>query len=209
MQTAETVTAGATAKPSTAVDPTLWVDDHGDFLFRYAVVRLRDEALAEDCVQEALLSAIQSLDSYSGRSTERTWLTGILKHKIIDHYRKSARLQPITEAETNLSSLDPFFNRDGRWKDHWHDDFEPVDWRVTPESAMEQAEFFKTFQQCMRKLPEKVAGAFALREMDGLDTDEICEVLNLTASNFWVIMHRARMNLRRCMELNWFKKAYK
>jgi len=209
MQTGETVAVKRTDKKPSAVDPATWVDDHGDFLFRYAVVRLRDETLAEDCVQETMLSAIQAIATYRGRSAERTWLTGILKHKIIDHFRKSVREQPITENETDLSGLDNFFNLDGRWKDHWHDDFEPVDWRITPEAAMEQTEFFKTFNRCMSKLPERVAGVFALREMDGLDTEMICDVLEISTSNFWVMMHRARMNLRRCMELNWFKKAYK
>lgn len=209
MQSAEAVAGEPTDKQTAVIDPTSWVDDHGDFLFRYAFVRLRDETLAEDCVQETLLSAIQSLDNYGGKSTERTWLTGILKHKIIDYFRKSVREQPIAQAETDLSGLDSFFNQEGRWKDHWHDEFEPVDWRVTPDAAMEQAEFFKTFHRCLGKLPERVAGVFALREMDGLETSEICEVLKLSTSNFWVMMHRARMNLRRCMELNWFKKAYK
>lgn len=209
METGETVAVLKADEQAISVDPTTWVDDHGDYLFRYAVVRLRDESLAEDCVQETLLSAIQSLRGYGGRATERTWLTGILKHKIIDHFRRSVREQPIIEEETDLSGLDNFFNQSGRWKDHWHNDFEPVDWRVTPEAATEQTEFFKTFHGCMGKLPERVAGVFALREMDGLDTETICEVLRLTASNFWVMMHRARMNLRRCMELNWFKRAYK
>ena len=209
MQTGETVAVVKADEQVKSVDPTQWVDEHGDFLFRYAVVRLRDETLAEDCVQETLLSAIQSIESYGGRATERTWLTGILKHKIIDHFRRSVREQPITDEETDISGLDNFFNQSGRWKDHWHDDFEPVDWRLTPEAAMEQTEFFKIFHSCMGKLPARVAGVFAFRELDGLDSDTICEILQLTASNFWVMMHRARMNLRRCMELNWFKKAYK
>jgi RNA polymerase sigma-70 factor (ECF subfamily) len=209
MQTGETVAVIKADEQVRTVDPTRWVDEHGDFLFRYAVVRLRDETLAEDCVQETLLSAIQSLGNYGGRAAERTWLTGILKHKIIDHFRRSVREQPITDDETDISGLDNFFNQSGRWKDHWHDDFEPVDWRITPEAAMEQSEFFKTFYSCMGKLPERVAGVFALREMDGLETSDICEILQLSASNFWVMMHRARMNLRRCMELNWFKKTYK
>ena len=91
MNPAETATVEVTIKKTLPVDPTAWVDEHGDFLFRYAVVRLRDEAIAEDCVQETLLSAIQALGSYGGKATERTWLTGILKHKIVDHFRRSVR----------------------------------------------------------------------------------------------------------------------
>jgi RNA polymerase sigma-70 factor (ECF subfamily) len=209
MHTGETVAVKTADTKAFAVDPTTWVDEHGDFLFRYAVVRLRDETFAEDCVQETLLSAMQALATYRGRSAERTWLTGILKHKIIDHFRRSVREQPITDEEADLSELDNFFNADGRWENHWKRDHAPADWRVTPEEAMEQTEFFKTFYRCMGKLPERVAGVFALREMDGLDTEMICDVLDISTSNFWVMMHRARMNLRRCMELNWFKKAYK
>lgn len=209
MNPAETATVEVTIKKTLPVDPNAWVDEHGDFLFRYAVVRLRDEAIAEDCVQETLLSAIQALGSYGGKATERTWLTGILKHKIVDHFRRSVREQPLSDEGSEDGNFDEFFNRDGRWKDHWHNDFEPVDWRISPEAALEQTEFMTTFQRCLGKLPERVAGVFALRELEGLDTTDVCEVLQVSTANFWVIMHRARMGLRRCMELNWFKKAYR
>ncbi|HEY2865460.1 MAG TPA: sigma-70 family RNA polymerase sigma factor [Pyrinomonadaceae bacterium] len=207
MQPAETATVEVTIEKVSPIDPSAWVDEHGDYLFRYAVVRLRDEDVAEDCVQETLLSAIQSIDSYSGRSTERTWLTGILKYKIVDHFRRSAREQPLPGNGPGDGDFDEFFQPDGRWKDHWQYDLMPVDWAISPEAAMEQTEFRSTFQRCLGKLPDRVAGVFALREMEGLDTVDVCEVLQLTSENFWVMMHRARMGLRRCMELNWFKKA--
>ena len=207
MQPAETAIVQITVKTTVPVDPTTWVDEHGDYLFRYAVVRLRDEAVAEDCVQEAFLSAIKALDSYGGKSTERTWLTGILKHKIIDHFRKSVREEPITEEDTDPTTFDVFFQPDGRWKDHWSRDFKPIEWRITPEAIFQETEFFRVLQGCLSKLPERVAGVFALREMDGLETAEICEILSLSASNFWVMMHRARLGLRRCVELKWFKRA--
>lgn len=206
MQTGEIV-LDPKPQDSVRIDPTAWVDDHGDFLFRYAVVRLRDDSLAEDVVQETLLSAIQSMASYSGKASERTWLTSILKHKIIDHFRKSVREVPIDESDTDMSGFDVFFDRDDEWKNHWRNDLSPSDWNMSPEAALQETEFFKVLQSCMSKLPERVAGVFALREMDGLDSNEICEALCLTAANFWVIMHRARMSLRRCMELNWFKKV--
>jgi RNA polymerase sigma-70 factor (ECF subfamily) len=210
MQTTETIAVVEPPSKRTApIDPESWVDEHGDYLFRYAVVRLRDEAVAEDCVQEALLAAIQSLHSYGGKSNERTWLTGILKHKIVDHFRRSAREEPLSDEDSELSAVDVFFNQDGRWKDHWHNDFEPLEWHISPEAAMEQSEFFAAFQRCLGKLPARVESVFALRELQGMDTSEICEVLQLSTSNFWVMMHRARMGLRRCMELNWFKKAYR
>ena len=209
MQMAETVVVETTIAEVMQVDPTSWVDEHGDYLFRYALIRLRNETAAEDCVQEALLAAIQNLKSYGGKSSERTWLTAILKHKIIDCFRRSAREQPFDDFETDISGFENFFNQSGRWKDHWHNDFEPTDWRISPEAAIQETQFMKTLQQCLGKLPDRVAGVFTLRELDELSAGEICEILQLSASNFWVMMHRARMGLRRCMELNWFKAGYR
>ena len=205
MQTATTATESADQTP--AIDPGQWVDEHGDYLFRYAIVRLRDESLAEDCVQEALLSAMQALGSYSGRSTERTWLTGILKHKIIDHFRKHSREVPLDPAETDLSEFDPLFQRDDEFTDHWNDYLSPRIWLRSPDEALQEGEFFGVLHNCMSKLPERVASVFSLREMNGLETDEICEILSLSSNNFWVMMHRARMALRRCIEINWFMKG--
>lgn len=189
------------------IDATLWVDEHGDYLFRYAVMRVRDEGTAEDLVQDTLLAAIQSLASYGGKSSERTWLTGILKHKIIDHFRKYSREVPLDPAETDLSEFDPLFERQDEFKDHWHDTLSPRIWSMPPDQALQQNEFFGVLQNCISKLPERVAGVFTLREMNGLETAEICEILSLSASNFWVMMHRARMSLRRCIEINWFIKV--
>ena len=203
MLTAETITA----EKSVAVDPTVWVDEHGDYLFRYAVIRLRDETIAEDCVQETLLSAIQAIASYVGKSAERTWLTGILKHKIIDHFRKRSREVSFDISDTDLSEFDPTFTRDDKWTGHWNDRLSPSNWLQSPDEALQESEFFGVLEQCMSKLPDRVAGVFSLREMDGLGTEEICEILQLSSGNFWVIMHRARMALRRCIEVNWFIRS--
>lgn len=189
------------------IDPAAWVDDHGDYLFRYALVRLRDEVRAEDVVQETLLAALQHLSSYSGRSTERTWLTAILKHKIVDQIRKSCKEVPFEPADTDLSEFDPLFERPDEFQGHWSDTLSPRIWNRSPEDAVQQDEFFGVLQRCMGKLPERVAHVFTLREMNELDTEEICSLLELSTSNFWVMMHRARMSLRRCIEINWFMKA--
>lgn len=189
------------------IDPTAWVDEHGDYLFRYALIRLRDEVRAEDAVQEALLAALQHLDSYSGRSTERTWLTAILKHKIIDQIRKACKEVPFDASDTDLSEFDPLFERDDEWNGHWSDTLSPRTWQRSPEDALRQTEFFGVLQTCIGKLPERVAHVFTLREVDELDTDEICRMLDLSTNNFWVMMHRARMSLRRCIEINWFMKT--
>jgi RNA polymerase sigma-70 factor (ECF subfamily) len=206
MQTGETVTSSASEVP-VRIDPERWVDEYGDQLFRYAIVRLRDESLAEDAVQETLLSAIQSRESYSGKAAEQTWLIGILKHKIIDHFRKHSSEVPLDPADTDLSEFDPLFERDDEFKDHWNDHLSPRIWRRSPADALQEDEFFGVLQRCLSKLPERVATVFSLREMNGLDTDEICQILSVSSSNFWVMMHRARMSLRRCIEINWFMKG--
>jgi RNA polymerase sigma-70 factor, ECF subfamily len=210
--TAAAAVTKAGPRVSWNINPTAWVDDHGDFLFRYALMRLRDETAAEDLVQETLLAAIQSLASYAGKSSERTWLTSILKHKIIDYYRRQARETTFGDssaaADADLSSFDRFFERDDEWNGHWNERFAPsANWNMSPEAALEQSEFFDVLENCISKLPEKAAGVFALREMDGLESSEICEIMRLSPSNFWVMMHRARMALRRCIEINWFIKV--
>lgn len=204
-----TVNEGGTdpVQVSLNIDPTTWVDDHGDCLFRYAVARLRDETVAEDIVQETLLSAMQSLSSYAGRASERTWLLGILKHKLIDHFRRRAREVPLDPQETDLSEFDPLFERQDEFKGHWNDYLSPRIWKSSPEDALQQDEFFMVLERCMSKLPERVAAVFSLREMSELGTDQVCEILGLSSSNFWVMMHRARMSLRRCIEINWFVKV--
>lgn len=205
-----TIDAGyedAAAKTPIDIDPARWVDDHGDCLFRYAVSRVRDEAAAEDIVQDTLLSALRSLESYAGKAAERTWLVGILKNKVADHFRKGAREVAFDPTETDLSEFDPMFERTDEWENHWHDTLSPRIWNRSPEESLEQTEFFGVLQDCLAKLPERVANAFTLREMNDIDAVEVCEILGLTQSNFWVMMHRARMSLRRCIEINWFVKA--
>lgn len=190
-----------------AVDPERWVDEHGDSLFRFALVRLRDETLAEDIVQETLLSAIQSMHAYQGKAAERTWLTGILRHKIIDHYRRNRNQVQFTDEDTDLSVTEHFFERPDAWNGHWAIKLRPVDPESSPEDVLERDEFWQMMNRCLGALPSRVANVFTLREMDDLTSEEICELLGLSASNFWVIMYRARMQLRRCIEIKWFRRA--
>jgi RNA polymerase sigma-70 factor (ECF subfamily) len=206
MQIAEQLNS-ANAEATRPIDPTVWVDEHGDYLFRYAVLRLRDESLAEDAVQETLLAAFQAIASYTGQATERTWLTGILKHKIIDHYRKNKNLSQITDEDTDISGLDSFFERPDRWDGHWVVKLRPVDPEQSPDQVIERDEFWDVMKNCLAALPTRVANVFAMREVDDISSEEICEMLGLSSSNFWVIMHRARMQLRRCIEIKWFRKA--
>jgi len=186
-------------------NPENWVDDYGDYLFRYAMSRLRDRALAEESVQETFLAALKSRTSFEGQSSERTWLVGILKHKIIDHFRKSSRELPLFEEQ--LSNEEDSFRSSGElWAGHWKPDAAPADWGVDPIQALQQREFWNVLQRCLEMLPERLAQVFILREMDEMSSDEICKALNITESNLWVMLHRARAQLRRALEMNYFKQ---
>lgn len=180
-------------------DPTRWVEDHGDCLYRYALVRVRRPELAEDLVQETLLAGVRARAEFSGRSTERTWLVGILKNKIADHFRRLGR----ETAFTDLESLSDEFSH--KFEDgYWNHDLGPKDWGNQPDAASGREEFWETLRACLGKLPPRIADVFMLREMEEMPTREICRNLRISDGNLWVMLHRARMALRECLEMNWF-----
>ena len=178
------------------VNPQTWLERHGDHLYRFALFRLRDRSVAEDMVQETLLAALKSRDSFACISKERTWLIGILKHKIADHFRRNSRDNWCQQADD-----DEFFNNDGSWRV----EARPILWNVNPHSILERKNFEETLHVCLSQLPERLARVFILREIEGLSSDEICELLNITPSNLWVMLHRARLNLQRLIGLHWFR----
>ncbi|ROH88519.1 sigma-70 family RNA polymerase sigma factor [Pseudomethylobacillus aquaticus] len=176
-----------------------WLTEHGDFLYRFALARLRDPHLAEDAVQDTLLAAMQN-QGFAGKSAPRTWLTGILKHKIIDIIRKQSREQVVEDLGEDLpdeAGMDDFFADDQR---HWAD--KPQAWGA-PQDELEQKQFLQVLQECMNRLPTKLAQLFMLREVHETDNEEICKELDISTTNAWVMLYRARMNLRKCLELNW------
>lgn len=188
-----------------AMDATLFaveLDTHRRYLLRVAQLQLRDADLAEDVVQETIVAALSARDGFSGRSSVKTWLTGILKHKIVDAIRLKQR-QPIIvatfEEETDLDEFDPLFKDNGAW------DAPPADWG-DPENALSRAEFMGIMDFCLEKLPPNTARVFMMREVMELETAEICKELTITANNLWVILYRARMALRQCLEQNWFSE---
>ena len=197
----------AETSTTTTFDATVWVDEYGDFLYAFAFSRVRDEWVAEDLVQDTLLAAMQSKNSFEAKSAERTWLCGILKHKIIDHFRKSSREVELTEEEADMSSYEYMFHSEGLGKGHWTAESKPTVWAENPEQVLEHAEFRGILTHCLSELPSRVANCFTLREMDGYESQEICDFLNISPNNFWVMMHRARLHLRRCIDNNWFKKV--
>lgn len=186
----------------TDLDPERWVDDHGDYMFRYAMFRLRNREAAEDAVQESLLAAVQAQDQYQNRSSERTWLVGILRHKIVDHMRRSNRYAAIDfEGEGEFESL--CFQSEGKFTGHWRSGYAPTSGNLRCDELVEQKDFLNTLDRCLAVLPERMATVFILKEIDGLSCEEICASLNLSKANVWVLLHRARLQLRHLIEKEW------
>ena len=187
-------------------DPERWVELYGDYLFKFALIRLRDPAKAEDAVQETFLAALKGGKTFAGRSAEKSWLVGILKNKIFDHYRKAGRETSFTDLEFYSDEESDRFIPDGLSKDGWIHELGPLEWSSDPGASLDSREFWKTFHDCSSKMPKNIAAVFNLREVDGIESKEICSLLNISENNLWVMLHRARMALRRCLETNWFGK---
>ena len=182
-----------------ALEPEIWVDRHGDALFRYALFRLRDASLAEEMVQETFLAALQASERFGGRSSERTWLVGILKHKIVDHYRRLSRERPAEEDDYMPEAISERFDE----HDYWYHELGPREWGESPHAAVERSELWSVLDGCLGEIPPRHAAAFTLREIDEMPTEEICKVLGVSTTNLWVILHRARAHLRLCLETHW------
>ncbi len=187
-------------------DPEQWLDLHGDHLFRYALMRLRDPAKAEDAVQETFLAALKGGRSFAGRSAERSWLIGILKNKIFDYFRKASRETSFTDMDFYADEEGDRFVSGGLGKGGWIHALGPTEWPANPGAGLDNELFWKTFRECAGKLPKNVGAVFCLREMDEVDSKEICARLDISENNLWVMLHRARIALRRCLESNWFGK---
>jgi RNA polymerase sigma-70 factor (TIGR02943 family) len=172
------------------------------YLLRYATLQLRDPALAEDVVQETLLAAFNSPSRFSGKSAYKTWLVGILKHKIVDVVRKRSRDQSLFAAEETPEpeTAEEYFAADGHWREF------PSKWG-NPEQSLEDKRFWEVFERCLEAMPARAARAFMMREFMELTSDEICKELAITPTNLWVLLHRARLSLRGCLEAKWFDGA--
>jgi len=191
-------------KTEHTLDPHKWVKRYGDYLFSYAVGRVNDSGKAEDLVQETFLAALKARDRFRGASTERTWLTSILKRKIIDTYRKKYSSKESSFGEHEGTVFDGDFYRDEEpFKGHWLEGRGPNSHSFLPEGELEQEELMKFINLCIENLQPQLAAAFIMRMIDEEDSDTICKELGITPSNLWVMLHRARLRMRECLEKKW------
>ncbi|MGL3710413.1 sigma-70 family RNA polymerase sigma factor [Leptospirillum ferriphilum] len=180
-----------------SLDPERWLGEYGDDLYRYALFALGRESDAEDAVQDTFLAAIKALETYSGKSSEKTWLFGILKHKIVDRMRQESRYRPLET--TGLEEEFDAFLANGKWL------HPPSDWGQ-PEKALENRQFHLAFSRCLKTLPPGLLRVFVLKVLEDRPMEEICRELQISPVNAGVRMHRARLSLRRCLEIHWFEK---
>ena len=179
------------------LDPNKWIDKYADYLFNYAVTRVNNSDTAKDLVQETFFAGLKSAKNFEGRAAERTWLVAILKRKVIDYYRKINSNKG--KAEVRMS-----YNSDSDAEGDWLEERVADPFDKTAEDQLENSELGDAIYSCLEKLPEKQAEVFKMKTILGYDTETICNELNITASNLWVIIHRARTALADCMEKKWF-----
>ncbi len=185
------------------VNPADWVDLYADYLYRFALMRIADKEIAEDLVQETFSATLASLKNnrFQGRASLKTWLTSILKHKLMDHLRGKYKHRALPLDKIDSNQVEESFDARGNWQ------VKPGNWGADPPDLYEQKELAAILMACLETLQERQADAIRLRELDGKETEEICKILLISSTNYWVIMHRARLALRRCVERQWLNEA--
>lgn len=183
--------------------PSDWVKTYADYLYSLAFIKLGNKETAEDLVQETFLSAFKAKDQFKSGSSEKTWLTAILKNKIIDHYRKNDVLKHVSNyiADTESGFEEHFFHANNG---HWLADSGPLAWTELADEKLNRIEFNKIIQFCIQKMPSKLKPVFVAKFLDEMESDLICKEFNITSSNYWVIIHRSKLLMRSCLERNWF-----
>ena len=183
------------------INPEQWVDEYGTYLYKYALMRLRDPSTAHDVVQETFLAALKGVDRYDGRVDIKYWLRGILRNKVVDHFRKSTREVPVEDE--GLEALQNKFSQ----KAFGIPTSKPQPWQFDVHNDLDRDAFWEVFEQCMQKLKGLTREAFAMKMLEEMDTREICKILEIEPNHLWVLLHRARGALKQCLETMWAKKA--
>jgi len=182
--------------PKHEINPDKWIDLYSDYLFNYTISRVNDREIAQDLISETFLAGLKSMKNFKGQASERTWLISILKRKIIDHYRKINSNKGKAEVRIKYNDAES----EGDWLEERVAD--PFD--KTAEDSLQNSELGDAIQNCLDKLPQKQAQIFKMKTIQNYETEVICNELNITASNLWVIIHRARTAMADCLKENWF-----
>ena len=177
------------------IDPTQWVDKYSDYLFNYTITRVNDREVAHDLISETFLAGLKSMKNFKGEASERTWLISILKRKIIDHYRRKNTKKGKAEVHIDY--------RDGEGEGDWLEERVADPYGQSAEDRMENDELGEAIFSCLSTLPPRQAEIFKLKTIEDQDTKAICNAFDITASNLWVIIHRARKSMAECLEKNW------
>jgi len=183
--------------PKHQLDPNKWIDSYADYLFNYTITRVSNRDVADDLVQETFFSGLKSAKNFKGEASERTWLVSILKRKIIDHYRKINSNKGKAEVRINYS--------DGESEGDWLEERVADPFDKNAENKLENEELGLAIHNCLEKLPQKQAEIFKMKTIQNFDTEAICNEFDISASNLWVIIHRARTSLEGCLDETWFK----
>ena len=183
--------------PEHQLNPNKWIDLYSDYLFNYTITRVSDREIAQDLVQDTFLAGLKSMKNFKGEASERTWLISILKRKIIDYYRKINSTKGKAEVRINYST-------DSESEGDWLEERVADPFDKTAEDTLQNSELGDAIHNCLGKLPQKQADVFKMKTILGYETEVICNELNITASNLWVIIHRARTAMADCLKENWF-----
>ncbi len=183
--------------PNHQINPNKWIDLYSDYLFNYTITRVSDRDIAQDLVQDTFLAGLKSMKNFKGEASERTWLISILKRKIIDYYRKINSNKGKAEVRIN-------YNTDSETEGDWLEERVADPYDKTAEDTLQNSELSDAIHNCLGKLPQKQADVFKMKTIQGFETEVICNELNITASNLWVIIHRARTAMAGCLKENWF-----
>lgn len=176
---------------------SIWVDEHTQAMYSWAFHKISDMEMAKDLVQDTFLAAAEKIDSFKGDSSPKTWLFSILNYKIIDHYRRKVKQTQRMENQ----SLDQFFTSDGEWKKGK----QPSDWSDNSENLIDNSAFQAVLKECLDALPEQWSTCVKLKYLMNKKGEEICQEVEISPTNYWQIVHRAKLQLRECVENNWFK----
>jgi RNA polymerase sigma-70 factor (ECF subfamily) len=186
------------SKKTEIAPPETWVDRYGDYLYGFAMSRLRNPDAAHDCVQDTFLAAIKALDRFDGRRDIKFWLRGIMRNKIVDHIRRSVKENKVDIQAEDEALIESFW-----FKYSGIATTNPDPWQFNPRKHYDNSEFWVVFDRCIEQVKEPARQAFILRVLEDLSTEEVCKVMNVTSNYLWVLLHRARAQLKTLLEANW------